>query len=99
MHSHHAIVDFAAVAVVLPPHADGLNAAFGDARLVHTPNRLGMRVVASYDLLAEVSQLLFIPPDRFQEALQRAGRFPELQGDRLGRLAMHVGELSLDIDL
>jgi hypothetical protein len=99
MHSHDAIVDLAAAAVVLPSRADGLAAALGDAGLVHTPNRVGMRVLASHDLLAAVPQLLFIPLDRFQEALQRARRFAQLQGDRLGRLAMHVGELSLDIDL
>jgi len=58
-----------------------------------------MRVLASHDLLAAVSQFLFIPLDRFQEALQRARRSPELQRDGLGRLAMHMGELSLDIDL
>jgi hypothetical protein len=99
MYSHDAIVDLAAVAVVLPPRADGLAAALGDAGLVHAPNGLGMRMLASHDLLAAVSQLLFIPLDRFQEALQRARRFPELQGDCFGCLAMHVGELSLDINL
>jgi hypothetical protein len=99
MHRHDAIVDLAAAAVVLPPRADGLAAALGDAGLVHAPNGVGMRVLASHNLLAAVPQLLFIPLDRFQEALQRARRFAELQGDRLGRLATHVGELSLDINL
>lgn len=99
MHSHDAIVDLAAVAVVLPPHANRIAAALANARLVHAPNGLGMRVVTGHDLLAAVSQFLFIPLDRFQEALQRARRFAELQGDRLGRLAMHVGELTLDINL
>lgn len=99
MHSHDAIVDLAAVAVVLPPHANRIAAALANAGLVHAPNRFRVRVVASHDLLAAVSQFLFIPLDRFQEALQRARRFAELQGDRLGRLAMHVGELTLDINL
>ena len=99
MHSHDAIVDLAAVAVVLPPRADRLVAALAHARLVHTPKGLGMRVVASHDLLAAVSQFLFIPLDRFQKTLQRARRFAALQGDRLGRLAMHIGELTLDINL
>jgi hypothetical protein len=99
MHSHDAIVDLAAAAVVLPPRTDGFAAALRDAGLVHAANGVGMRVVASHDLLAAVPQLLFIPLDRFQEALQRARRFAELQGDRLSRLATHVGELSLDIDL
>ena len=99
MHSHDAVVDLAAVAVVLPPRADRLAAALANARLVHAPNGLAMGVVASHDLLAAVSQFLFIPLDRFQKALQRARRFAELQGDRLGRLAMHIGELALDINL
>lgn len=99
MHSHHAVIDLSAVAIVLPPHAHGLAAAFGNAGLIHATNSLGMRVVASHDLLTAVSQFLFIPADRFQEALQRPRCFPKLQGDRLSRLAMHVGELSLDIDL
>lgn len=94
MHSHDAVVDLAAVAVVLPPRADRVGAALADAGLVHAPNGLGMRVVASHDLLAAVSQFLFMPLDRFQKALQRARRFAEPQGDRLGRLAMHVGELT-----
>ena len=98
MHSHDAIVDLAAVAVVLPPHADRFVTALADAGLVHTSDGLEMRVVASHDLLAAISQLLFVPLDRFQKALQRARRFPELQRDRFGRLAMHVGKLTLDIN-
>ena len=98
MHSHSAIIDLAAVPVVLPSCAHRFAATLGGAGFVHAPNGVGMRVLASHDLLAAVSQFLFIPLDRFQKALQRAGRFPKLQGDGLGRLAMHVGELSLDID-
>lgn len=99
MHSHDAVIDLAAVAVVLPTRAHGFAATFAGAGLVHAADGLGMRVLASHDLLAAVSQFLFIPLDRFQEALHRAGRFPEQQGDGLSRLAMHVGQLSLDIDL
>jgi hypothetical protein len=98
MHSDDTIIDLAAVAVVLPRSADGFTAALRDTGLVHTSDGLGMRVVASHDLLAAVAQLLFVPLDRFQEALQRAGRPPKLQGDGLRGLAMQVGELSLDIN-
>jgi hypothetical protein len=98
MHAHDAIVDLAAAAVVLSRRTDGFAAALGDAGLVHAPDGLRMRMVPSHDLLAAVTQLFFIPLDPFQNALQRAGRPPELQGNRLGRLAMHVGELPLDID-
>jgi len=91
MHSHHAVVHLAAVAVVLPTRTHGFAATLGDAGLVHAADGFGMRMLARHDLLAAVSQFLFIPLDRFQEPLQRTGRFPEPQGDRLGRLAMHVG--------
>lgn len=90
MHAHHAIIDLAAAAVVLPTRAHGFAATFANARLVHAADRLGVRVLARHDLLATVSQFLFIPLDRFQEALQSAGRLPEQQGDRLCRLTVHV---------
>ena len=99
VHSHHAIIDLAAIAIVLPTCAHRFASTLADAGLVHAPEGFGMRVLASHDLLAAVSQFLFIPLDRFQEALQRAGCSPELQRDGLGRLAMYVRELSLDIDL
>lgn len=99
MHSHSAIVDLAAVPVVLPSSPHCFAATLGDARFVHAPDGVGMRVLASHDLLAAVAKSRLIPLDRFQKALQRAGCFPKLQGDGLGRLAMHVGELALDIDL
>jgi len=99
VHAHDAIVNLAAAAVVLSPRADGFAAALRDARLIDAPNRLGMRVLASHDLLTAIAQLLFIPLDRFQEALQGASRLPEPQGDRLGRLTMYAGELSLHINL
>jgi hypothetical protein len=78
MHSDHTVVDLAAVAVVLPRGTDGFAAALADAGLVHAPDGLGIRVVPDHDPLAAVSQFLFIPLDRFEEALQRAGRGPEL---------------------
>jgi hypothetical protein len=74
MYSHGAVVDLAAVAVVLPRGTHGFAAALGDAGLVHVANGLGMRVVASHDLLTAISQFIFIPLDRFEETLQSAGR-------------------------
>lgn len=99
MHGHDAIVDLATVAVVLPRGADGFAAALADAGLVHAADGLGMRVVSDHQLLTAVSQLLFIPLDRFEEALQRAGHGPEPQGHGLDILAVQAGELSLDINL
>jgi len=69
MHSHHAVVDLPAIAVVLPTDADGLFATLGRSRFVDAPDRLRVGMLGSHDLLAAISQLLFIPLDRFEETL------------------------------
>jgi hypothetical protein len=45
-------------------------------------------MVFRHDLLAPVSELLFIPLDRFEKALQCPRRGLELQGNGLRRLAV-----------
>ena len=69
MNAHHAIVDLPTVAVVLPSDAHGMPAALGRARLVHAADRLGVGMVLGDDLLAAISELFFIPLDRFEESL------------------------------
>jgi hypothetical protein len=69
MNTHHTVVDFAAIAVVLPAHAHRMLAALGRARLVDATDRLGMSVLLGDDLLAAVVEFLFIPLDRFEKAL------------------------------
>jgi len=98
MNRHHTVVNLASVTVVLPRGPHGLLAALGRARLIHATNRFGVSVLPSHDRLAAVSQFLFIPLDRFQKALQRPRRSPEPQGDRLGRLAVQIRQLALDIN-
>jgi hypothetical protein len=78
MHSHHTVIDLAAVAIVLPTRAHRFAATLTDTGFVHAPDGLSMRVLARHKLLAALSQFIFIPLDRFQKPLQRAGRFPEL---------------------
>ena len=90
MNTNHTVIDLPPVAVPLATGADGLVAALGRARFVHATNGLGVGVFFGHDLLAPVSEFLFIPLDRFQKALQRPRRGLELQGDRLGRLAMQI---------
>ena len=46
--------------------------------------------VADDDLLASISELLFIPLDRFEKPLQCPRRSLELQGDRLSRFAVQI---------
>ncbi len=98
MNTHHAIVDLASVAVVLPTHADGFFAALGRARFIHAADRFGMCMLAGDDLLAAVAKLFFIPLDRFEKTLQRPRRRVELQRDRFRRLAMHIRQLPLHIN-
>jgi len=98
MNPHHAVVDFPAVAVPLARDAHGLFAAFRRARLIDAADGFRMRVIPGHDRLASVTQLLLVPPDRFEETLQRPRRGAELQANGLGRLAVQIGELSLDIN-
>jgi len=66
---HNRVVDLPAIAVPLAGNSHGRLAAFGRARLVHATDRFGVGVHLGNDLLASVSQFLFIPLDRFQKAL------------------------------
>jgi hypothetical protein len=98
MNAHHAVVDLAAVAVVLATDSHGVLAALGRPRLVHAADRFGVRMLFGDDLLAAISELLFIPFDRFEQALQRPRRRFETQGDGLRRLAVQVRQLALHIN-
>jgi hypothetical protein len=69
VHSHHAVVDLAPVAVPLPCYADRLFAALGHSRLVHHADRLGMSVLGGHDLLTSIPHFLLIPLDRFEKTL------------------------------
>jgi hypothetical protein len=98
MDSHHTVVDLSPIAVVLTSGAHRLDAAFGRTRLVHATDGLWVGMVLGDDLLAAISELLFIPLDRFQKSLQRPRRRLKTQGDRLGRFAVQVRQLTLDIN-
>jgi hypothetical protein len=69
MHAHHTVVHLAAVPIPLPTDAHGVVATLGRAGLVHTTNGLGMGMISGDDLLAPVSELFFVPLDRFEEPL------------------------------
>ena len=71
MNSHHTIVNLPSIPIPLASGAHSLVAAFGRAGLVDATDRFGVGVVRGHDLLAAVSELLFIPLDRFEKALQR----------------------------
>ncbi len=99
MNRHHTVVDLTPVAVPLATDPHGLVAALGRARLVDATDRVGVGVLCGHDLLAPVSELLFIPLNQFQKALQRPRRCLKLQGNRFGVLAMQIRQLPLNIDL
>jgi len=90
MHSHHAVVDLPTVSVPLPTGTHSLIATLGRAGLVHAADGLNVSMLFRDELLASVSELLFIPLDRFKKALQRPRRGLELQSDGLGRLPMQI---------
>jgi hypothetical protein len=98
MNSHRTIVDLATVAVVLSANTHGLPTAFGRAGLVHAADRFGMGMVLRDDLLAAVSELLFIPLDQFEKTWQRPRCDFELQGNAFGRFAVQIRQLTFDIN-
>ncbi len=69
MHAHGAVLDLAAIAIVLPIDPSSMFAAFMRSRFVDQTDRLIVAVVAGDNLLAPVAQLFFIPLDHFQKAL------------------------------
>ena len=64
-----AVLDLAAVAVVLTFYAHRVPAAFGGARLIDHAQRLRVCMLGSHQLLAAVAEELFVPADRFEKAL------------------------------
>jgi hypothetical protein len=69
MDSHHAVVQLPAVAVVLSSHANRIVAALADTRFIHAADGFRVSMIPSHNLLATISQLFFIPLDRFEKTL------------------------------
>ncbi len=69
MNSHNTVVNLPTVSIPLPSRAHCIVATFSRAGFVHATNGLGVGVVFGNDLLAPISELLFIPLDRFEKAL------------------------------
>jgi len=73
-----AVVDLPTVSVPLPTGTHRLLATLGRTGLVHATDGFEVVMVFGHDLLASVSELLFIPLDRFEKTLQRPRRGFEL---------------------
>jgi len=64
-----AVLDLAAVAVVLSLDADGVRTALGDAGLVDAADRIGFGVFVGHNFLAPIAHPLLVPLDAFQKTL------------------------------
>jgi len=69
MNGNRTVIDFTTVPIPLAIDAHRLLAALRRAGLVHATDGLGMGMVFGDNLLAPISEFLFIPLDRFKEAL------------------------------
>ena len=98
-HVVDAVFDFPSIAVVLPLDPGGVIAALGRSGLIDAADRLRSCVLAGHDLLAVVTQLLFIPNNGLQEPLQGSGRDALIQGDGFDVLALEAREQSAHVRL
>jgi hypothetical protein len=87
------------IAIVLSLDTGRVAATFGNTRLVDAADRFATGVLIGNHLLATISQLLFIPHDRFQKPLQRPRGHPLIQGNGLRILTMHARQQTTYIDL
>ncbi len=69
MHSDHAVIHLAPVAIPLPSHTDRVAAALGNPGFVYHADRVRVSVIFGHGLLAAVVKFFFIPLDGFEEAL------------------------------
>ncbi len=93
-----AVLDLAAVAVVLTLHAGRVGAALGRSRLIDHAQRLGVGMLGGHQLLAAVAEPLFVPADRFEKALQRANGYALSQRQRLDILALHIAQQTAHVN-
>jgi len=70
MHDHDTVLNLAAIAVVLPHHADCVAATFVHSGFVDEPDGFRVSMIVHDDFLTVVSQSLLIPLDGFQPLKQ-----------------------------
>jgi hypothetical protein len=86
------VLDLPSIAVVLSFDTSRLIAALSRSGFVDAPDRLRTCVIGGHDLLAAVSQFLFLPNDGLKEPLQSSGCDVLIQRDRFDVLSLHVRE-------
>jgi hypothetical protein len=93
-----AVLDLASVAIVLTLHTRCLIAALGGAGFIDHANRRRIGVLAGHQLLATVADLLLVPGDGLEKALQCPRRNLLIQRHRLDILALHVAQQSTHVN-
>lgn len=92
-----AVLDLASVAVVLTLDACRMFAAFGGAGFVNATDGVDVGVLGGDDVLAVVSQFLFVPGDRFEESLERTRSDALIDRNRFGVLPLNARQQPADI--
>lgn len=98
MHTHGAVLDLAAIAVVLSLDSHRMVAALGRTGLINGTNRIGMSMLFGDNSLTSIAKFFFIPPNRFKKPLERAWLRIELKRDCFDAFSMHVRQLTLNVD-
>lgn len=90
MHTHDAVLDFAAIAVVLSLNSHRLVAALGRTGLINATDRIGMSMLLGDNGLTSIAKFFFIPLNRFEKPLERAWFRVESKGDCFNAFSMLV---------
>lgn len=90
MDCNSTVFDLAAIAIVLSLRSNSMIAALGGAGLIDASNRVGMSMLLSDNRLTAVTQLFFVPLDRFEKTLQRPRFGIESQRNRLDTFSRHI---------
>jgi len=91
-HDVDAVLDLAAVAVVLSLDACRVPSAFDSPGFVDAADGLRIGLLGGDKFLAAVAQTFFVPLDRFEESLERSRRYVLIQGNRFDVLPLNLAE-------
>ena len=94
----NAVLDLAAVAVVLPLHTGRVRATLGRSRFINHADRLRISVLARHQLLAAVAEQLLVPLNRFEKPLQCPHGDSTRERHRFDILALHIAEQPANVD-
>jgi len=90
MHTDDAVLDFAAIAVVLSLGSHRVVTTLGRTGLINATDRVGMSMFFGDDGLTSIAKFFFVPLNRFEKSLQRAWFRIEPQRDCFDAFTMLV---------